>query len=159
MVPSKPIIPLRTSPKKSKKRQAKTLLLQIRCTPIALPAPRPEPLIFRVPPLCLIFDKKPIIPLRTSLKKSKKTSSENITSENSVHPYRTCGSGGSCGIFFILFSARCFFKNMDDLIPSPKIDENRCTVVQNRWESIKNVVLSCFSSKIDENRCTVVQNR
>ena len=36
---------------------------------------------------------------------------------------------------------------MDDLIPSPKIDENRCTVVQNRWESIKNVVLSCFFLK------------
>ena len=69
---SKTTIWLRTSPKKSKKRQAKTLLLQIRCTPIALPAPRPEPLIFRVPPLCLIFDPKPIIPLRTSLKKSKK---------------------------------------------------------------------------------------
>ena len=53
------------------KRQAKTLLLQNRCTPIALPAPRPELLISGVPPLCLIFDPKPIIPLRTSPEKSK----------------------------------------------------------------------------------------
>ena len=136
-------------PQKSrKKRQAKTLLLQIRCTPIALPAPRPELLISGVPPLCLIFDPKPIIPLRTSPKKSKKTSSENITLTIIEHPYRTCGSGGSCGMIFKLFSARCFFfKNIDDMIPPLKIDEHRCTVVQNRWKSTKNVVLSCFAHK------------
>ena len=37
--PPKICIPLRTSPKKSKKRQAKTLLSKIRCARIALAAP------------------------------------------------------------------------------------------------------------------------
>ena len=115
MIPSKPIIPLRTSPKKSKKRQAKTLLLQIRCTPIALPAPRPEPLIFRVPPLCLIFDPKPIIPLRTSLKKSKKRQAKTsllkirctpialaalaalVAAVAAVERCECCGGCGCCG--------------------------------------------------------------
>ena len=50
-------------------------------------------------------------------------------------------------------SKSCFF---------PKIDENRCTVVQNRSKSMKIVVLSLHcrskSFKIDEHRCTVVQN-
>ena len=49
--------------------------------------------------------------------------------------------------FQTFFSSVFFYKNMDDLIPSPKIDENRCTIVQNRWKSIKNVVLSCFFLK------------
>ena len=144
---SKTTIPLRRSPKKSKKRQAKTLLLQIRCTPIALPAPRPEPLIFRVPPLCLIFDPKPIIPLRTSLKKSKKRQAKTSLLKIRCTPIALAALAALAAYFVILFSARCFFKNMDDLIPSPKIDENRCTVVQNRWKSIKSVVLSCFLFK------------
>ena len=60
-------------------------------------------------------------------------------------------------------SKSCFF---------PKIDENLCTVVQNRSKSMKIVVLSFkivrnrwkslyYRSKsftIDENRCTIVQN-
>ena len=48
----KPIIPLRAVPKKSKKRQAKTLLLKIRSTPIALAALPADFSIFSVPPLC-----------------------------------------------------------------------------------------------------------
>ena len=47
----KPIIPLRTYPKKSKKRQAKTLLLKIRNTPIALAALAADFSSFSVPPL------------------------------------------------------------------------------------------------------------
>ena len=65
--------------------------------------------------------------------------------------------------------------------PPIKIDEHRCTIVQNHSKSMKIVVLafkivffffskhwwkslyrrskSCFFPKIDENRCTVVQNR
>ena len=45
---------------------------------IALAAPRPELLISGVPPLCLIFDPKPIIPLRVSLKKSKKRQAKTL---------------------------------------------------------------------------------
>ena len=48
----KPIIPLRAVPKKSKKRQAKTLLWKIRSTPIALAALPADFSIFSVPPLC-----------------------------------------------------------------------------------------------------------
>ena len=40
----------------------------------------------------------------------------------------------------------CFVKN----------NENRCTIVQNQWKSMKTVVLSCFLSEIDENCCVVV---
>ena len=54
----KPIIPLRTSPKKSKKRQAETLLLKIRSTPIALAALPADFSIFAVPPLCSNFRSK-----------------------------------------------------------------------------------------------------
>ena len=117
---------------------------------------RPEPLISGLPPLCLIFDPKPIVPLRTSLKKSKKTSSENITFKNSMRPYRTYGYGGSCGIIFKLFSARCFLQKYGRSDPlaqnglkslycrskSMKIDKKRCTVVFFPQKSMKIVVLS-----------------
>ena len=48
----KPIIPFVAVPKKSKKRQAKTPLLKIRSTPIALAALPADFSIFSVPPLC-----------------------------------------------------------------------------------------------------------
>ena len=57
----KPIIPLRAVPKKSKKRQAKTLLLKIRSTPIALAALPADFSIFSVPPLCQFSFEKPMI--------------------------------------------------------------------------------------------------
>ena len=43
-----------------------------------------------------------------------------------------------------------------------KIDENRCTIVQNRVSSEnrrKSLYYRSKSFKIDENRCTIVQNR
>ena len=48
-------------PKKSKKRQAKTPLLQIRSTPIALAALPADFSIFSVPPLCQLSFEKPTI--------------------------------------------------------------------------------------------------
>ena len=47
--------------KKSKKRQAKTLLLKIRSTPIALAALPADFSIFSVPPLCQFSFEKPMI--------------------------------------------------------------------------------------------------
>ena len=128
-----PFIPLRTSPKKSKKTSSENTFFKNSHSVADVPKKvektssenttfensmrpyrtcghRPEPLISGLPPLCLIYDPKPIVPLRTSLKKSKKTPSKNITFKNSMRPYRTCGSGGSCGIIFKLFSARCFLQ-------------------------------------------------
>ena len=108
--PQKNCIPLRTSPKKSKKRQAIIQLLKIRSTPIALAARSADffsPWIFQISIQNLSFRcglsqkvektsgentfSKNCIWLRTSPKMSKKTSSENITFENSEHPYRTSG--------------------------------------------------------------------
>ena len=132
---SKTAIPLRTSPKKSKKRQAKTLLLQIRCTPIALPAPRPEPLIFRVPPLCLIFDPKPIIPLRTSLKKSKKRQAKTSLLKIRCTPIALAALAALAAYFLYFFQLGVFSKIWTIWSPRPK--------------SMKIVVLSF---KIDENR-------
>ena len=95
--------------KKSKKRQAKTPLLKIRSTPIALAA---LPAVFfasrflpyvtaAVPPLCH-FRSENLHFVRGCPKKVEKTSSENTTFENSEHPYRTCGSSGW---FFYLFGS------------------------------------------------------
>ena len=109
---SKTAIPLRRSPKKSKKRQAKTLLLQIRCTPIALPAPRPEPLIFRVPPLCLIFDPKPIIPLRTSLKKSKKRQAKTSLLKIRCTPIALAALAALAAYFLYFFQLGVFFSKI-----------------------------------------------
>ena len=103
-------IPLRRSPNKSKKRQAKTLLLQIRCTPIALPAPRPEPLIFRVPPLCLIFDPKPIIPLRTSFKKSKKRQAKTSLLKIRCTPIALAALAALAAYFLYFFQLGVFSK-------------------------------------------------
>ena len=58
---SKKCIWLRAVPKKSKKRQAKTLLLKIRSTPIALAALPADFSIFSVPPLCQFSFEKPMI--------------------------------------------------------------------------------------------------
>ena len=72
-------IPLRTSPKKSKTRQAIILLLKIRSTPIALAALPADffssgssPRLRRQFLPYVIFVLKTCIPLRTSPKKSKK---------------------------------------------------------------------------------------
>ena len=87
-----------------------------------------------------------------------------------MHPYRTCGSGGSCGIFFILFSARCFFQKYGRSDPlaqnrwkslycrskSMEIDKKRCTVVFSVQKSMKIVVLSF---KINGIRCILYQKR
>ena len=101
--------------------------------------------------------------------------------------YRTCGSGGSCGIIFIFCSARCFLQKYGRSDPlaqnrwkslyyrskSMEIDKKRCTVVMFPQKSMEIVVLSfkidanrqktlycrVFCSTIDEHRCTVVQNR
>ena len=69
----------------------------------------------------LFFDHKPIIPLRTSPKKSKKSSSEkpyfyeNRTPLSHLRLWRHD--------FRIPFRSVSFAKNIDDLIPSLKIDE------------------------------------
>ena len=100
--------------KKSKKRQAKTLLLKIRSTPIALAAlpvvffaPRFLPYVTAaVPPLCH-FRSENLHFVRGCPKKVEKTSSENTTFENSEHPYRTCGSSADFSIFsYVSFSLK-----------------------------------------------------
>ena len=167
---SKTVIPLRTSPKKSKKRQAKTLLLQIRCTPIALPAPRPEPLIFRVPPLCLIFDQKPIIPLRTSLKKSKKRQAKTSLLKIRCTPIALAALAALAAYFLYFFQLGVFFQKYGRSDPlaqnrwkslycrskSMEIDKKRCTVVFSVQKSMKIVVLSF---KINGIRCILYQKR
>ena len=93
--------------KKSKKRQAKTPLLKIRSTPIALAAlPEvffaPRFLLYvtaAVPPLCHLRSEN-LHFVRGCPKTVEKTSSENTTFENSEHPYRTCGFPGG---FFLSF--------------------------------------------------------
>ena len=118
--PLKICIPFVAVPKKSKKRQAKTLLLQNRSTPIALAARSAgffssSIFQFSIKNLSFrswlslksrknvkrkhVFQKK-CIWLRAVPKKSKKTSSENTTFENLEHPYRT--SGPSVGSFAFL---------------------------------------------------------
>ena len=56
--PPKICIPFVAVLKKSKKRQAKTLLLKIRSTPIALAALPADFCIFSVPPLCQFSSEK-----------------------------------------------------------------------------------------------------
>ena len=53
----------------------------------------------RLPPLCH-FRSENLHSVRGCPKKVEKTSSENITFENSEHPYRTCGSSGRSFLFF-----------------------------------------------------------
>ena len=60
-----------------------------------------------------------------------------------MRPYRTCGSGGSCGIIFKLFSARCFLQKYGRSDP----------LAQNRWKSL---YCRSKSMKIDKKRCTIV---
>ena len=87
--------------KKSKKRKAKTPLLKIWSTPIALAAlpavlfaSRFLPYVTAaVPPLCH-FRSENLHFVCGYPKKIEKTSSENTTFENSKHPYRTCRSSG-----------------------------------------------------------------
>ena len=106
----KTCIPLRTSQKKSKKRQANILLLKIRSTPIALAA---LPADFfssgsspstpaAVPPLCH-FRSENLHSAADVPKKIEKTSSENTAFEISEHPYHTCGSSGC--VFFLFGSS------------------------------------------------------
>ena len=103
----KPCIPLRTSPKKSKKRQAKILLLKIRSTPIALAALPADffssgssPRLRRQFLPYVIFALKTLHSAADIPKKVEKTSSENTAFEISEHPYRTCGSSGCVFILF-----------------------------------------------------------
>ena len=114
---SKKCIWLRTSPKKSKKRQAKTSLLKIRSTPIALPAPRPRLFIF----CALYFSMKNLsfrcgraLESRTNVKR-KPYFYKNRTPLSHLrlwrHDFRT------------FFRSVIFSKNIDDSIPSLKIDE------------------------------------
>ena len=91
-----------------------------------------------------------------------------MTCKNSMRPYRTCGSGGSCGRIFKLFSARCFLQKYGRSDPlaqnrwkslyyrskSMKIDKKRCTLVfflKNRWKSLyyrsKSMAFDTFSIK------------
>ena len=114
---SKICIWLRTSPKKSKKRQAKTSLLKIRSTPIALPAPRPRLLIS----CALYFSIKNLSfrcgrPLKSRKNVKRKTYFyKNRTPLSHLrlwrHDFRT------------LFRSVIFSKNIDDSIPSLKIDQ------------------------------------
>ena len=60
-----------------------------------------------------------------------------------MRPYRICGSGGSCGIIFKLFSARCFLQKYGRSDP----------LAQNRWKSL---YYRSKSMEIDKKRCTVV---
>ena len=67
--------------------------------------------LFSIPPQRWFCVLKPIIPLRAVPKKSKKTSSGNITFEILEHPYRTCGSPGGFFIFSVPPLCQFFFEN------------------------------------------------
>ena len=111
------IIPLRTSPKKSKKRQAKNILLQKSNTPIALAALAAW--FSHSFPFGDFFKKyrrfDPLAQNRWKTyhsvadvpKKVEKTSSENTTFVNLEHPYRT--SGLSAGSFASIVGATCCY--------------------------------------------------
>ena len=93
---------VRSCPKKvERKCQAKTLLLKIRSTPIALAALAADffasrflPYVTAAVPLLCHFRSENLHFVRGCPKKVEKTSSENTTFANSEHPYRTCGSSG-----------------------------------------------------------------
>ena len=75
----KTCIPFVAVLKKSKKRQAKTSLLKIRSTPIALAALPADFSIFAVPPPCCNLRSKTDHSVAGCPKKVEKTSSENTT--------------------------------------------------------------------------------
>ena len=68
-------------PKKVEKTSSENTTFENSMRPYRTCGHRPEPLISGLPPLCLIYDPKPIVPLRTSLKKSKKRQAKTLLSK------------------------------------------------------------------------------
>ena len=127
MFDQKSIIPFVAVPKKSKKTSSENITFENSEHPYRTCGSSGRSFLFFNFP---IFDQKPIIPFEAVPKKSKKrqaktrfsktyhsvadvpkkvekTSSENNTLTIFEHPYRTCGSGGSCGMWllWLLWSA------------------------------------------------------
>ena len=77
------------------------------------------------PPLSFSLSKVGVS-FRAVPKKSKKTSSENTTFENSEHPYRTCGSSGGLFLFPVPpLRQVCLLKPIIPLRAVPKKSKQR----------------------------------